>query len=106
VLEISVLTHVPRQVSEQSCICVRDIGFDSCTKTGMRAVMYLCVRDIGFDSCTKTGMRAVMYLCVRGIGFDSFYDFSIGVLNCFGTGIVLFFSVKYSDFPDRIRLLC
>jgi anti-sigma factor ChrR (cupin superfamily) len=34
VLEVSVLTHVPRQVSEQSCICVRGIGFDSCTKTG------------------------------------------------------------------------
>jgi hypothetical protein len=26
VLEVSVLTHVPRQVSEQSCICVLEVS--------------------------------------------------------------------------------
>ena len=42
--------HVPRQESEQSCICVLEVSMllKCLTKAGKCAVMYLCVRGVEF----------------------------------------------------------
>jgi len=49
-----------------------------------------------WSACTKPGKWVVMYLCVRGFDFASFYDFSIGFLNC--SHSVVFFSFYYNIF--------
>jgi hypothetical protein len=55
VLEVSVLTHVPRQVCEQSCICVLEVSVLTHVPRQVSEQLCICVRGIGFDSCTKTG---------------------------------------------------
>ena len=49
----------------------------------MSGHVFVCLEVSGFDSCTKTGKWAVMYLCVRGIEFAYFFVFFYWILELF-----------------------